>query len=180
MISLCRRNFPSVAKGHRHPSAFTFCRGLHNVFIESKPVEYLAEPSKHGSIFSLRQLIDEYDAVPLLFRSSPGLPSTQPSRAKQLVSALKENGNTLVEVEHGRYDQVASGSGSFDRVEMPLGYYIDWLENNESVRGLVDGKQLYLAQWRLGDNVTLFGFTNYSRSLYTYGPLCRELRQFEG
>lgn len=180
MISLCRRNLPSVAKGHRYPSAFTFCRGLHNVFIEPKPVEYLAEPSKHGSTFSLRQLIDEYDAVPLLFRSSPGLPSTQPSRAKQLVSALKENGNTLVEVEHGRYDQVASGSGSFDRVEMPLGYYIDWLENNESAEGLVDGKQLYLAQWRLGDNVTLFGTTNRSRSLYTYGPSCRELRQFEG
>lgn len=70
------------------------------------------------------------------------------------MSALRKGENRLIEVELGRYDQPAEG---FDRVTMRLGQYLDWLNLQRTPGGAesnrIDGKQLYLAQWRGADEV---------------------------
>ncbi|KAK7689367.1 hypothetical protein QCA50_007158 [Cerrena zonata] len=145
----CSRSVTALTRSHgrtRIPPAPPFRRGFHS--IDHKSVITFPETTNPTSLSSFRRLVDAPDAVPLLFRS-PSPAKEQLSRAKQLTDVLKQSGDTLVEVEHGRYDQAATGS--FDRVEMPLGYYVNWLESNESDGGLVGGKQLYLAQWRPGE-----------------------------
>lgn len=55
-----------------------------------------------------------------------------------------------VEVEVGRYDKVESGV-VFDRAEVMLESYLNWLEN--APKGNGDDQQVYLAQWRALDQV---------------------------
>lgn len=66
-------------------------------------------------------------------------------RAAQLMHALREEENRLVEVEVGTYDD-----REFATVSMRLGQYLDWLEEGN---GTVGGSQLYLAQWRAEQDV---------------------------
>ena len=59
------------------------------------------------------------------------------------MAALRNQGERVVEVELGTYDDIRSSN--FDKIAMPLGRYLDWLE--ETAEGTVGGRQLYLAQW---------------------------------
>lgn len=65
------------------------------------------------------------------------------SRAEHLMNALRKQENTIVDVELGTYDDIPTRN--FDKIAMPLGRYLDWLQ--ETKEGTVGGKQLYLAQW---------------------------------
>ncbi|KIP09374.1 hypothetical protein PHLGIDRAFT_126381 [Phlebiopsis gigantea 11061_1 CR5-6] len=59
------------------------------------------------------------------------------------MAALRNQEERIVEVELGTYDDIRSSN--FDKIAMPLGRYLDWLE--ETAEGTVGGRQLYLAQW---------------------------------
>ncbi|OJT08247.1 Lysine-specific demethylase 8 [Trametes pubescens] len=89
-------------------------------------------------------------AAPLLLRAH-----TRPaarSRAETLLRTLWTAGDRLVEVEIGRYDKPAPGTGG--RMDVPLRMYLEWL-TGEQGGGSGEGErvQLYLAQWRAGDEV---------------------------
>ncbi|EKM53215.1 uncharacterized protein PHACADRAFT_259417 [Phanerochaete carnosa HHB-10118-sp] len=68
---------------------------------------------------------------------SPGL------RARRLMSALVSHKDKLVEVELDTYDDIPNQE--FDKIPMPLGKYLEWLQ--ETPEGTIGGKPLYLAQW---------------------------------
>jgi hypothetical protein len=52
-----------------------------------------------------------------------------------------ESERCIVEIEVGRYDR------DVEKVQLPLSYYLRWLkEGGEG--GQMNGKQVYLAQWR--------------------------------
>lgn len=53
----------------------------------------------------------------------------------------------IVELEVGRYDE------DVQKVQLPLLQYLDWLQDSASHGGKMDGKQVYLAQWRGIDDV---------------------------
>ena len=78
----------------------------------------------------------------------------QQARAVELMNALRQGEDNLIEVELGRYDH----PGAFDRVTMRLGQYLDWLDVLSSPDGAgrnkIDGRQVYLAQWRGADEVS--------------------------
>lgn len=59
------------------------------------------------------------------------------------MSALASHKDRVVEVELGTYDDIPSQE--FDKIPMPLGNYVEWLQ--ETPEGTVGGKPLYLAQW---------------------------------
>lgn len=90
-------------------------------------------------------------AVPLRIRHSV---QTGKSKANELLCRLRSAEDRIIEVELGRYDDVVAGS--FEQISMRLGHYLDWLESDESSGGKVGGRQLYLAQWRAGDDVSLY------------------------
>lgn len=73
--------------------------------------------------------------------------------ANELLSRLRDAEDRIIEVEMGCYDEVVAGS--FEKISMRLGHYLDWLESDESIGGKVSGRQLYLAQWRASDDVSL-------------------------
>ena len=80
---------------------------------------------------------------------------SQESRAERLIKALAAQGDRRVEVEFGTYDDIPSQN--FDRIPMPLGKYLEWLQ--ETPEGTVRGKPLYLAQWVGREHVGLI--TNF-------------------
>ena len=94
--------------------------------------------------------------VDLASLSAPAIwPGTrQQGRGAELMRALRKGEDSLVEVELGRYDS----PGDFDRVTMRLGQYLDWLDQlcspGNAQANKIDGKQLYLAQWRGSDEVS--------------------------
>lgn len=49
----------------------------------------------------------------------------------------------VVDLEVGRYDQ----AGAFEQVQLPLAAYLHWLRGGHE-NGKMNGKQVYLAQWR--------------------------------
>ena len=55
------------------------------------------------------------------------------------MSALRAQGDRLVEVELGTYDDISTKG--FDRIAMPLGRYLDWLEETE------EGTKLLTEPW---------------------------------
>ncbi len=67
------------------------------------------------------------------------------------MNALREGGERIVDVEVGRYDD--PNPGAFEHASMPLRYYLDWLGDPSSSTRQIDGKQVYLAQWRARDEV---------------------------
>jgi hypothetical protein len=73
------------------------------------------------------------------------------SRARDLVSALRNEEDRIVEVEVGNYDE-----GQFTTVCMRLGQYLHWLEDTIGGNGKVSGTQVYLAQWRADQQVSRF------------------------
>ncbi|KAI0646347.1 hypothetical protein C8Q79DRAFT_664261 [Trametes meyenii] len=90
-------------------------------------------------------------ATPFLLRAPAATQPGPPKRAETLLRALRAAGSRSVEVEAGRYDRAAE----FNRVEVPLDFYLDWLEEaGGEARGERElGVQLYLAQWRARDEV---------------------------
>lgn len=73
------------------------------------------------------------------------------SRAQDLVSALRNQEDRIVEVEVGNYDE-----GQFTTVCMRLGQYLHWLEDTTGGNGKVSGNQVYLAQWQADQEVRQF------------------------
>ncbi|TCD69594.1 hypothetical protein EIP91_007016 [Steccherinum ochraceum] len=104
------------------------------------------------------RLADTHD-IDLASLSTPailgGVMKSRPAgaAAADLMKALREGEERLVDVELGRYDSPES----FDRVTMRLGQYLDWLDmlgSPDSIgKNKVDGRQLYLAQWRGADEI---------------------------
>ncbi|KAH9901327.1 hypothetical protein C8Q73DRAFT_786706 [Cubamyces lactineus] len=90
-------------------------------------------------------------AEPLIFRA-PLSENRHP--ADELLQVLHAaGGDRLVEVEVGRYDQMAGG---LNRIEVPLSMYLRWLTNQrrpQTSDGDNEDMQLYLAQWRARDEV---------------------------
>ena len=97
-------------------------------------------------------------AVPI---SSPGLPFAldrplrflpkelgspqEVTRAAQVMDLLKTQSHRIVDVELGVYSDMDSGDPpAFDKYSIPLGTYLEWLE--QTADGQLVGKQLYLAQ----------------------------------
>ena len=135
-----------VSRRRTSPRAPGLSRGVHSIPIKCRPVSNVPETYKPPSA---RQLVDGPDAVPLLFTSSP--PDGSPSRINTFLEVLQSTSrDALVGVEHGRYDD----TDSFDRIEMPLGFYLDWLQSSVDTRS-VDSKQLYLAQWSPHHSVSM-------------------------
>ncbi|EMD36308.1 hypothetical protein CERSUDRAFT_95643 [Gelatoporia subvermispora B] len=88
------------------------------------------------------------NGTPELSRTS--IPNQAASmRGLELLQALRSASDRLIELELGRYD--VRGPGAFDRIEIPLGHYVEWLERSKS--GCIEGKQVYLAQWRGADEI---------------------------
>lgn len=54
----------------------------------------------------------------------------------------READNCVVDLELGRYDQPG-----FEQVQLPLRSYLKWLMDGQE-NGKMNGKQVYLAQWR--------------------------------
>ena len=145
-LKTCKANLLTVSRRRTSPRAPGLSRGVHSIPIKCKPVSKVPETYKPPSA---RQLVDGPDAVPLLFTSSP--PDGSPSRINTFLEVLQSTSrDALVGVEHGRYDD----TDSFDRIEIPLGFYLDWLQSNVETR-LVDSKQLYLAQWSPHHSVSM-------------------------
>ncbi|CAL1710851.1 unnamed protein product [Somion occarium] len=127
-------------------------RSLHGIPITTRAVPLSDVPITEASLSELRQLIDAPGAQPLLFRASATSdPTNTTSRASELLKNLRQGADRIVDVEYGRYDHAASGV--FDRVPMRLQDYLDWLEDNTRESGSISGRQIYLAQWRAGDEI---------------------------
>lgn len=77
--------------------------------------------------------------------------SSHESKAQILLCNLREAEDRIIDVELGRYDDIAAGS--FEQVSLRLGQYLDWIESDQSSGGKVAGRQLYLAQWRASDDI---------------------------
>lgn len=87
---------------------------------------------------------------PLHFKST-GIPQSC-DVSRELIDTLRYGEDRLVEIELGRYDHAEQRA--FDRISMRLGQYLDWLDHAERSDGSIDGKQVYLAQWRGRDDVS--------------------------
>ncbi|KAH9950807.1 Clavaminate synthase-like protein [Amylocystis lapponica] len=91
------------------------------------------------------------ESTPLFFPARHRSSDHTASRAQNLLRAFRNRDPVVVDIEVGRYDDTSPGA--FDRAPMQLGQYLDWLEDTMRNDGTVGGKQLYLAQWRAGDEV---------------------------
>ncbi|KAI0339303.1 Clavaminate synthase-like protein [Trametopsis cervina] len=80
----------------------------------------------------------------MLFSSSPRSSNVGTARASQLISALDEGSERIVDVELGRYDDTQPDG--FHQVPMRLAQYLEWLRSDRP-DGRISGKQVYLAQW---------------------------------
>ena len=68
-------------------------------------------------------------------------------RLMELLQSDPDAQRCIVELEVGRYDQ------DVEKVNLPLIQYLDWLQDSPSHGGKMNGKQVYLAQWRGIDDV---------------------------
>ncbi|KAI0777720.1 hypothetical protein BD413DRAFT_466972 [Trametes elegans] len=87
-------------------------------------------------------------AAPFLLRR-PAVGDESMGRAGALLRTLRAAGERVVEVEVGRYDKAAESN----RIEAPLGVYLEWLTRGGRGAGEEERLQLYLAQWRARDEV---------------------------
>ncbi|OCH86640.1 Clavaminate synthase-like protein [Obba rivulosa] len=115
--------------------------------IRTKPVPRIPPPGALDLSAQAEPLIFSTRNTQNVPNSSTSSPWTS-SRAADLLHALRTDSDRLVELELGRYDS----PDVFDRVQMPLGRYVDWLERSEG--GKVDGRQVYLAQWRGAEEIS--------------------------
>ncbi|KAI0674349.1 hypothetical protein C8Q78DRAFT_1075989 [Trametes maxima] len=117
-----------------------------------------APPALTSSPHAFLAYLRSPTVAPFLLRGSPkAKPRAKEKRAETLLRALRAAGErVVVEVEVGRYDKAVG----YNRVEVPLGFYLEWLEAAAAERGPGKegegeggGAQLYLAQWRARDEV---------------------------
>ena len=118
------------------------------VTLPTRAAAFAREPLLSSPQEFLSFVQSPYTSTPLVFPAS----SHADGRAQDLVRALRHRGETMVEVELGRYDDPAPDA--FHHVPMRLGQYVDWLEDRSRAGGTVGGRQLYLAQWRAADEVS--------------------------
>ncbi|OSD08062.1 Clavaminate synthase-like protein, partial [Trametes coccinea BRFM310] len=113
--------------------------------LETRPVP-AAAPALAASPPAFLSSIRSPDATPFLLRGGRAADGGSPRDA--LLRTLRGAGERLVEVEVGRYDRPAG----FERVQVLLGVYLEWLTRSEGER---EGEkvQLYLAQWRARDEI---------------------------
>ncbi|PCH37078.1 Clavaminate synthase-like protein [Wolfiporia cocos MD-104 SS10] len=148
-------------------SARTFASATCGRIIASCPVQPAPSSIADSPQAFLRYALSQQSA-PLHFTSSRDQqPTPQRSRAEELIQNMRQSEDRLVEIELGRYDRAASGT--FDRVPVCLGQYLDWLESAERSDGLIAGQQVYLAQWRGSDEVPALA------SIVTPPPLLNDL-----
>ncbi|KAI0696613.1 hypothetical protein BC835DRAFT_854813 [Cytidiella melzeri] len=87
---------------------------------------------------------------PILFKESSQDRRDPSSRASELLSALSQGEDRIVEVEVGRYD--STRPDGFHQVPMRLRKYLDWLQSDRA-DGRIGGQQVYLAQWSGHDEI---------------------------
>lgn len=91
---------------------------------------------------SFLDLVNQNPAEPIVI--APKNPILkQPRTVIDMLLDDPEVDRCVVDLEVGRYDQAES----FEQVQLPLAAYLHWLRGGHE-NGKMNGKQVYLAQWR--------------------------------
>lgn len=77
--------------------------------------------------------------------------------------------NCIVDLEVGRYDK------DVEIVQLPLPHYLEWLHSGEE-EGKMNGKQVYLAQWRAMEDVSSVPYKTVLWTVYADTSLANDAR----
>ena len=108
-----------------------------------KPVEKISQ--ENMSALRLKELLASQPAQP--YHLVPSIPKPP----LDILDGMMEDPaseHCVVDLEVGRYDQ-----DGFEKVQLPLTAYLSWLRDGKE-GGQMQGKQVYLAQWRGLDDVS--------------------------